>query len=61
MIKSIGYDPETKVLEVEFRTGKVYEYYDIRPAQHTALMNAESVGNVFNLIKASHAGRLIED
>jgi hypothetical protein len=60
MIKSIGYNAETKVLEVEFTNGTVYEYYDIRPVQHMALMNAESVGGVFNLIKAAHRGKQVE-
>ena len=47
MIASIGYDPETKVLSVEFTKGGTYEYAEVPPEEHEAFMNAESVGKYF--------------
>ena len=28
-IASIGYDPDNQVLEIEFLSGAVYQYYDV--------------------------------
>ena len=52
-IKSIGFDPSTGVLEIEFPRGAVYQYEGEKVQQHyTDLMAAhtagESVGKVFN-------------
>jgi hypothetical protein len=48
VIESIGYDDVTNVLEVEFRTGRVYQYLNVPPALHRDLMKAESIGEFFN-------------
>ena len=32
MIRSIGYDDGGSVLEIEFRSGKIYQYLNVRPA-----------------------------
>jgi len=49
-IKSIGYDPETQVLEVEFnyRGGTVYRYKGVPMTVHAGLMEAESKGKFLN-------------
>ena len=47
-IKSIGYDEETKVLEVEFHDGSVYQYYSVPASVHQGLMAAASHGNYFH-------------
>lgn len=44
-IASIGYDPDSRTLEVEFRNGTLYQYYDVPPAEYTGLMNAASHGS----------------
>jgi hypothetical protein len=46
-IKSIGYDPQTKQMEVEFKSGGVYQYENISAKDHEDLMAAESVGSHF--------------
>lgn len=46
-IKSIGYDPATNTLEVEFTNGSVYQYADVPAETHRALMGAESIGRYF--------------
>ena len=43
-ITSIGYDPQTRTLEIEFRTGAVYRYTEVPPEEHAGLMAAESKG-----------------
>lgn len=48
VVRSIGYDPESKTLEVEFADGHLYEYYDVPAAIHRRLMTAESVGRFLN-------------
>ena len=45
-IDSIGY--EKKVLEVEFRNGGVYQYFDVPEEQLVMLMRAGSKGAFFN-------------
>lgn len=48
VIKAIGYDIETNVLEVEFRTGRIYRYFMVLPDVYRALIGAESIGDYFN-------------
>lgn len=45
---SIGYDSESETLEVEFKTGTVYQYYNVPDFMHERLMAADSVGKFFN-------------
>lgn len=47
-IKSIGYDRELKVLEVEFLTETVYQYQNVPYTRYQALMLADSKGKYFN-------------
>jgi hypothetical protein len=47
-MRSIGYDETNQVLEVEFQSGAVYQYLDVRPVIHKELMAAESKGRYFN-------------
>ncbi|MGY0633435.1 KTSC domain-containing protein [Luteimonas sp. A478] len=48
-IASVGYDPASETLEVEFvKTGKVYEYYNVPAFMHERLMEASSIGQFFN-------------
>ena len=45
----MGYDPARQILEVEFRNGSAYQYMDVTPDEHDALMAATSKGAHFNL------------
>ena len=47
-ICSIGYDPASAILEVEFNTGTVYQYFDVPEHVHQGLMNASSHGQFLN-------------
>lgn len=43
-IASIGYDASGSILEVEFVTGAVYQYYKVPQAVYEGLMSASSHG-----------------
>jgi hypothetical protein len=47
-IKAIGYDPATKTLSVEFRSGHSANYSDVSPEQHADFMAAPSKGKHFH-------------
>jgi len=44
---SVGYDPATSILEVEFQGGRVYQYRDVEPDIHAQFMRADSFGTFF--------------
>jgi hypothetical protein len=46
-IVSIGYDPATETLEIEFRKG-VYQYFNVPSVIHESLMMAPSHGIFFH-------------
>jgi len=46
-LASIGYDEATQILEVEFKHGGVYEYYDVPIEVYEGIMNADSHGKFF--------------
>lgn len=48
VIAGLGYDPGTKILEVEFRTGRLYQYFPVPQVVYEALLNAKSLGKYFN-------------
>ena len=51
MLSSCEYDPETKELMVEFKSGKKYYYVYIDPAIYADLITAKSPGRYFNSIR----------
>ena len=47
-ISSIGYDLDSRTLEVEFTDGSVYQYSGVSSGEYDGLMNAESKGKFLN-------------
>lgn len=47
-ITSVGYDRESSTLEIEFREGSVYRYFDVPEFLHQGMMLASSKGQFFN-------------
>jgi len=47
-IRSIGYDSESKTLEIEFLSGGVYQYFDVPESIYNELMSASSHGSFFH-------------
>lgn len=46
-VASVGYDPQTAELEIEFTNGDVYRYFAVPPSVHRDLMAADSHGRFF--------------
>ncbi|SFB22224.1 KTSC domain-containing protein [Azotobacter beijerinckii] len=47
-LRSVGYDPSTSTLEVEFHNGGLYEYSGVPASIHAGLMAASSHGSYFD-------------
>jgi KTSC domain len=55
-LSSVGYELSTSTLEVEFSTGRVYQYFDVPEHVYQELIHASSVGSYFaQSIKNSYA------
>jgi KTSC domain-containing protein len=44
----VEYNPQTRVLDVEFRTGELYRYFAVPIRSYDGLLEAESKGRYFN-------------
>jgi hypothetical protein len=44
----VSYDLGQRVLDLEFRRGAVYRYFDVPPSIHDAFLAADSKGRFFN-------------
>jgi hypothetical protein len=47
-IQSIGYDDKTQILEIEFHSDGIYQYYSVPKSTFEELMNASSHGKYFH-------------
>jgi len=62
LLKSVGYDPAKQILEVEFLSGKVYQYKDVPPEKALKMSLEKSKGAYFlTKIKPEHAFTRIEE
>lgn len=48
VIRSVGYDPATEALEIEFHHGEIYVYAKVPPSVFEALITAPSKGLFFH-------------
>ena len=48
MLRSIGYEKKTHTLELEFQSGKIYQYFGVTEPTYQDLMQADSKGSWFN-------------
>lgn len=46
-IGAVGYEKESSTLEVEFKTGAVYQYFDVPEPLYRRFMQASSKGKFF--------------
>jgi hypothetical protein len=54
-ITAVGYDPASKTLAVQFKSGGTYHYQNVTPEKHGALMSASSIGgHLHTHIKPHH-------
>ena len=47
-MRSVGYEAKSKVVEIEFQSGTIYQYLDVPSAIYKELSDAESKGQYFN-------------
>lgn len=47
-LRSVGYDAETRTLEIEFHDGGVYQYSNVPESIYNGLMSAGSKGSYFD-------------
>jgi len=47
-IKSIGYDAQVAILEVEFISGDIYQYFNVPEYLYRQFLNASSYGRFLN-------------
>ncbi len=48
MIRSIGFDPDSSILEIEFNSGAVWQYFDFPESEWYEFEGSESQGKFFN-------------
>jgi hypothetical protein len=46
-LKSVGYDPYSQTLEIEFHNGGIYQYSQVPQSVYSGLMGASSRGEYF--------------
>jgi len=47
-LASVGYDPQSLTLEIEFINGGIYQYFGVPQETYEGLMNAGSKGSYFH-------------
>jgi KTSC domain-containing protein len=47
-MRSVGYESKSKILEIEFQSGEVYQYLGVPKTVHVGLLGAKSKGQYFN-------------
>lgn len=63
LIEAVGYDPHTRTLRVKLNDtdrgthGPTYEYSNVSPQDHAALITAKSIGRHFNKEITAHPDR----
>jgi hypothetical protein len=45
MISSVGYDPRSRILEVEFTSGDVGQYSNVPAEKYQEMVSANSIGS----------------
>ncbi len=47
-VRSVGYDKSSSILEIEFKSGSIYQYFAVPEKEYQGLMNAVSKGRYLN-------------
>jgi hypothetical protein len=48
ILRTVGYDESTKILEIEFHTGLIYQYSAVPAKVYADLMHSEEIGKYFS-------------
>lgn len=54
-LRALGYDEQSRVLEVEFHSGGLYRFEQVPPEAVRALRAADSLGRHFNRVFKTYA------
>jgi hypothetical protein len=57
-VASIGWDEET--MEVEYRSGHIYEYHEVPESVYSGLLGAESIGRELHAMKGRYQSRRLK-
>jgi hypothetical protein len=61
-LAAVGYDEAQNLLELEFRSGAIYQYFEVPVDVHEQLLGAASGGSYFNrIIRGRFRYRLVVD
>jgi hypothetical protein len=47
-VESVGYDTGTQTLEVEFKNGYIYQYFDVPETIYQQMIQADSAGEILD-------------
>lgn len=47
-VAEVGYDDNSRTLEVQFNNGGVYQYFDVPPQIYSEMIRAGSIGQYLN-------------
>lgn len=47
-LATVAYDPSRELLQLEFCSGAIYQYFSVPAAVHAELLSARSKGSYFN-------------
>jgi hypothetical protein len=53
-LATVTYDAAKEMLQLEFRSRAIYDYFGVPAAVHAALLRAPSKGNYFNRVIRGH-------
>ena len=51
-ISSVGWENNT--LEIEFKNGKIYQYFDVSESEYKNFMNSASLGSALSVLDKKH-------
>jgi len=55
-MKSLGHDPETNQMDIEFKNGKIYRYENVTTEMFNSVFLAESQGQALNQLTSNYPG-----
>ena len=59
-VKSLSYDPDQKTMEVQFKSGSIYDYLDVAPETYEFVKSSESPGKAIHQVSRNHKATRIK-
>ena len=60
VVASMGYEAKQHILEIEFRSGDIYTYFEVPEEEYIAFRSAESKGTYLNSVFKSRGYRYLQ-